>query len=236
MADYGLEFSDIYGRIKDYAGLNNVVDADTKAKKAANDALRLIASLRNWEQLKREATITPTASTQAYDLAGGFNHPISFWYISNGIRVPIDLVDDAKWNKESDNDTDGDPLICRITKVSGSLKVQFSPKPSGSFISLHTNIPYDYVKKPSELVDDDAIPDIPDTGQQLAIVYLAVSDLLGKQGDVKGMASWEAKASRLLNAAHKIDDKKQGRVARLGTPLIPANASRGIRLTDYRQQ
>ena len=95
MPTYGLEFLDIYTRIKDYANINNVSGADTKAKRAANDALRLIATLRNWEQLKRESTITPVASQQAYTLASDFDHIISCWYISNGTRIPIDVVDDV---------------------------------------------------------------------------------------------------------------------------------------------
>lgn len=236
MATFGLEFSDIYTRIKDYANINNVVNADTKAKRAANDALRLISTLRNWEILKRENSITLTASQQAYTLASNFDHIISCWYISNGLRMPIEVVDDERWNRDSDNDTDGNPLICRITKVDGTQKIQFSPRPSASFISLYTNISYDYIKKPTELSGDTDVPEIPDTSQQLAIVYLAVSDLLGKQGDVSGMTSWEMKAMRIINAAHKIDDKKQGRVARLGTPAIPINSTRGVRITDYREQ
>jgi hypothetical protein len=231
---YGLEFSDLYTRIKDYANINNVVNADTKAKRAANDALRLISTLRNWEILKRESTITPTASTQAYTLASNFDHIISCWYVSNGVRIPIDVIDDERWNNESDNDSDGNPLICRITKVDGTLKIQFSPRPSGTFISQYTNIPYDYVIKPTELSGDTDVPNIPDTSQQMAIVYLAVSDLLGKQGDINGMTAWEMKATRLLNTAHRIDDKKQGRTPRLGRPMIPINSSKGSRM-DYNE-
>ena len=233
MANFGLEFSDIYTRVKDYANINNVVNADVKAKRAVNDALRLISSLRNWENLKREATITPVASTQAYTLASNFNHIISCWYNSNGIKIPIDVVDDDKWAQVVLASTDASPQYCRITKADGTIKIQFSPRPSASFVSQYSTINYDYVKKPVELSADTDVPDVPDTSQQMAIVYLAVSDLLGKQGDVGGMTSWEMKAMRLLNAAHKVDDKKQGRAARLGKPLIPINSSSGVRLVDY---
>ena len=233
MANFGLEFSDIYTRVKDYANINNVVNADVKAKRAVNDALRLISSLRNWENLKREATITPVASTQAYTLASNFNHIISCWYNSNGIPIPIDVVDDDKWAQVVLASTDASPQYCRITKVDGTIKIQFSPRPSASFVSQYSTINYDYVKKPVELSADTDVPDVPDTSQQMAIVYLAVSDLLGKQGDVGGMTSWEMKAMRLLNAAHKVDDKKQGRAARLGKPLIPINSSSRVRLVDY---
>lgn len=232
---YGLAFSDIYGRIKDYANINNVVNADTKAKKAANDALRLISVMRYWEQLRREATITPLVASQVAYListfAASFDRIISCWYEDNGIRQEIDLVDDDKWNKESTTDT-GTPDICRVTKADGTLKIEFSPAPDGNFISSYTNIYFDYVKKPAELSGDTEIPDIPDTSQQMAIVYLAVSDLLGKQGDLNGLTAWEAKAMRLLNTAHKIDDRKQGRTPRFGKPMIPINSTRGSRM-DY---
>lgn len=236
MPTYGLAFSDIYARIKDYANLNNVVGADTKAKKAANDALRLIASLRNWEILKKESAVTAVASTQAYAILTGttdFSHIISCWYLSNGVRIPIEVIDDERWNEEVDENSDGTPIICRVTKVDGTLKLQLSPRPSASFVSQSSTVRFDYVKKPTELSEDDDIPDIPDTSQQMAIVYLGVSDLLAKQGDLNGMAIWEAKANRLLNQAHKIDDKKEGRFPRMGKPMIPINHSRGTRVIDY---
>ncbi len=234
MATYGLEYSDIYTRIKDYANINNVSGADTKAKRAANDALRLIATLRNWEALKRESTVTPIASQQAYTLASNFDHIISCWYVSSGVRIPIDLVDDNTWDQRSDNDTDGIPDICRVTKVDGTLKIQFSTRPNSSFISQYTFIHYDYIIKVAELSADDDVPEIPDTSQQMAIVYLAVSDLLGKQGDLRDMATWEAKAKRVLDTAHKIDDEKLGRNPRVGRPLVPNKDSRGTRIIDYR--
>ena len=127
MANFGLEFSDIYTRVKDYANINNVVNADVKAKRAVNDALRLISSLRNWENLKRETTITPVASTQAYTLVSNFNHIISCRYNSNGIPIPIDVVDDDKWAQVVLASTDASPQYCRTTKADGTIKMQFSP-------------------------------------------------------------------------------------------------------------
>ncbi len=233
---YGLQFSDLYTRIKDYANINNVSNADVKAKRAANDALRLIASLRNWEILKKESSITPIGSTQAYAILTGttdFDHIISCWYLSNGNRIPINAVDDEQWNEKVDEVQEGTPQICRVTKVDGTLKLQFSPVPSASFVSQYTTIRFDYVKKPAELSGDTEIPDIPGTSQQMAIVYLAVADLLAKQGDLQGMGIWELKAQRLLNQAHKIDDKKEGRSPRLGRPMIVINQSRGINRGDY---
>ena len=233
---YGLQFSDIYTRIKDYANINNVTSTDTKAKRAANDALRLIASLRNWEILKRESTVTPLASTQAYAILTGtanFDHIISCWYLSNGLPIPIDVLDDEEWKEKVENTTDGTPAFCRVTTVDGTLKIQFSPRPNASFVAQYTTIKFDYVKKPTELSADADIPDIPGTSQQMAIVYLAVADLLAKQGDLNGTMAYEIKGNRLLNLAHKIDDKKKGSAARLGRPMIPINYSRGVRITDY---
>lgn len=233
---YGLSFVDLYTRIKDYANINNVTSADTKAKRAANDALRLIASLRNWDILKRESSITPVASTQAYAILTGttdFDHIISCWYLSNGQPIPIDVLDDSEWKEKVDNDTDGTPQFCRVTKADGTLKLQLSPRPNASFVSQYTTIYFDYVKKPTELSGDTDIPNIPDTSQQMAIVYLAVADLLAKQGDLNGMAAYEIKAQRILNQAHKLDDKKKGSVARLGRPMIAINSTRTVRITDY---
>jgi hypothetical protein len=236
MPTYGLQFSNIYGRIKDYANINNVTNADTKAKAAANDALRLIASLRNWEILKRESSVTPVASTQSYAIITGttdFDHIISCWYLSNGQEIPIDVLDDSEWKEKSENTLEGTPQFCRVTIADGTLKIQFSPIPSASFVAQYTTIKFDYVKKPAELSGDTDIPNIPDTSQQMAIVYLAVSDLLAKQGDLNGMAAYEIKGNRLLNLAHKIDDKKKGSVARIGRPMIAINSVRGNRAGDY---
>jgi len=234
-----MEFSGIYGRIKDYANISNVTNADTKAKQAANDALRLISVMRYWEQLRREATINALVASQvAYTIstfAASFDRIISCWYKSNGVRYEIVIVDDGMWNVESDSESDGTPEICRVTKADGTLKIEFSPTPDASFISNYTNIYFDYVKKPAELSGDTDVPEIPDTSQQMAIVYLGVSDLLGKQGDLSGLTAWEAKAIRLLNTAHKIDDRKTGRTPRFGKPLMPINHSMGSRMPDYEE-
>lgn len=236
MPTYGLAFSDLRARVKDYGNINNVVSADTKANRAINDALRLISSLRDWEILRRESSITPIASTQAYAILTGttdFDHIISCWYVLNGDRVEIDVVDDPTWDEDVNESFDATPNICRVTKADGTLKLQFSPRPSASFVSQYSTIKFDYVKKPTELSADADIPNIPDTSQQMAIVYMAVADLCAKQGDLNGMSVWELKATRLLNQAHRIDDKKKGTMARLGKPMIPINASRGNRTTDY---
>ena len=148
--------------------------------------------------------------------------------------MPIEVVDDERWNEEADEDTDGTPSICRVTKVDGTLKLQFSPRPNASFVAQYTTIKFDYIKKPTELSGDTDVPNIPDTNQQMAIVYLAVADLLAKQGDVNGMAVWELKATRLLNLAHRIDDKKEGRAPRFGKPMIAINSLRGTRVSDYK--
>src|SRR3990167_8350980 len=164
---FGLEFSDIYTRVKDYANINNVVNVDVKAKRAANDALRLIASLRNWEILKREATVTPVASTQGYTLASNFDHIISCWYSSNGIEIPIDVVDDDKWAQVVLASTAAPPRHCRPAKADGARKLLLSPRPSASLVPQYSTINYDYVKKPVELSTDTDVPDVPDTSQQI---------------------------------------------------------------------
>lgn len=192
--------------------------------------------MRNWEALKRESSVTPVSQTQTYAILTGttdFDHIISCWYLLNGTRIPIDVVDDYQWDEDVNESIDGTPTICRVTKVNGTLSLQLSPRPSGSFVSQASTVKFDYVKKPTELSADTDIPNIPDTSQQMAIVYMAVADLCAKQGDLNGMATWELKATRLLNAAHKIDDKKDGRYPRMGRPMIAINESRGSMAADY---
>ncbi len=233
---YGLQYSDLYGRVQDYANINNITSSKTKAQTAVKDAVRYISTLRNWEILKRESTITPISLQQSYSILSGtpdFDHIISCWYYLAGDRLDIDIVDDAKWSRIVNNTINGIPEACRITKVNGTLQIQFTPIPNSAFIAQSPVINFDYIKKPTELNLDTDIPDVPDTSEQMAIVYLAIGDLLGKQGDLEGMAGWEAKAKFVLNAADRIDDKKTGRYPRMGQPMIPINTARRNSMMDY---
>jgi hypothetical protein len=236
MPTYGLAYSDLYARVQDYANINNITNSKTKAQTAVKDAVRRIAGMRNWEALKRESTVPPVASTQSYNIltaAPDFDHIISCWYFLAGERQEIDVLDDEEWAKRLNNTIVGTPEVCRITKVNGTLQIQFTPIPSSSFISQSSVINFDYIKKNIELSADSDIPEVPDTSEQMAIVYYAISDLLGKQGDLDSMTGWEAKAKRLLDDADKTDDKKKGRNPRMGRPLITINTPRRNSMLDY---
>ena len=236
MPTYGLAYSDLYARVQDYANINNITNSKTKAQTAVKDAVRRIAGLRNWELLKKESTVTPVSGTQSYNILSGtpdFDRIISCWYILAGTRLPIEVIDDEKWGNTVNTTILGTPESCRITKVTGTLQIQFTPIPNSSFIAQSPLINFDYIKKPTELSADSDIPEIPDTSEQLAIVYYAISDLLGKQGDLDGMTAWEAKGKFIIESADRIDDEK-GRTPRLGKPVIPINSSRGKTMIDYR--
>ena len=199
MPTYGLQLSTIRTRVQDYANLNNVSGASTKIDRAINDALRKLASMRRWLVLRRQGTITPVASTQSYSVASNFNYPIRVYYVSNGIEQPIDIVSEDVWAEKSDNDTVGDPSICAFLEISGATKLYLSPLPSSSFISLYSTVYYDYDIKPTELSVDADVPQIPNTNSQMALVYLAVAELVLKQGDLSGSTAW--KARNLLRTA-----------------------------------
>lgn len=213
MPDYGLQFSNIYGRIQDYAGIKDIVDSDTKAKAAANDALRRLASERRWTKLRRVGTITPVASTQSYSITGltGFNYPVSVYYISNGIRQPIRIVSEDEWNSNADTQSVGTPSICIFSASDGTEKLYLSPKPSDAFVSLYSTVYVDYDKKPTEMSNDTDIPEIPDTNSQMAIVFYAVADLCAQQGDTAGVSIWEQKAMKELNKYIGNDISKTGK-------------------------
>ena len=159
MATYGLEFSDIKTRVKDYANITNVTGADTKAGRAVNDALRKLAGERRWIGLRRQGTITPIASTQSYALTSltGFNYPLRVFYLINGVQQPVRIVSEEEWAEKNDNDSVGDPDICAFLEISGAQKLYVSPLPSSSFIALYNTIYIDYDMKPTKLSDDEVI-------------------------------------------------------------------------------
>ena len=220
MSTYGLEFSDIYARVQEYANITNITGSATKAKAAVNDALRKIAASRRWLALRRTGTITPVASTQSYVLTSltGFNYPVRCYYILNGAEQDIRIVSEEEWAQKSDNDSDGTPEICAFLDISGATKVYFSTRPSAAFVAQHTTISIDYDKKPTELSGDTDVPEIPNTNNQMALVYYAVSELVLKQGDYQGSTAYYAKAEIEMNKTFISDIHFRGMKRKAGKP------------------
>ena len=157
---YGLDFSDIYGRIQEYANIKNIEGSATKAKNAANDALRKIAANRRWLALRRQGEITPVASQQSYALTSltGFNFPVRVYYISNGIEQDIRIVSEDEWSQRYDNDSDGTPEVCAFLDISGATKLYLSLCSSSAFVSLYSTSYIDYDRKPTVLSNDTDVP------------------------------------------------------------------------------
>ena len=220
MPTYGLDLSAIETRVMDYANITGIEGASTKADRAINDALRKLASERRWIGLRRQGTITPADAVQSYVLTGltGFNYPVRVFYLLNGNEQPIDIVSDEQWAELNDNQSVGTPTICAFLEISGAIKVYFSSLPSAAFISQSSLIYIDYDKKPTELSGSTDVPDIPPTNCQMALVYYAVSELLAKQGDLNGMAVWEAKGIKELNKYFKADIHFRGVKRQSGRP------------------
>ena len=222
MSTYGLEYSEIYERVQDYANITNITGSSTKAKVAVNDALRKIAASRRWLALRRTGTITPVVSTQAYVLTGatftGFNYPVRCYYILNGIEQEIRIVSEQEWAEKVDDDSDSTPAICAFLDISGATKIYFSPRPSSGFIAQHSTIYIDYDKKPTELSGDTDVPEIPNTNNQMALVYYAVSELLLKQGDYQGSTAYFAKAEIEMNKTFVSDIHFRGMKRKAGKP------------------
>lgn len=234
---YGLEFSEIYGRIQDYANITNIEGSATKAKAAANDALRKIASDRRWLALRRTGTITPVASTQSYVLTGltGFNYPVRAYYVDNGLQTPIKIVSEDQWAWQNDNDSTGDPAICSFLDVSGAPKIYLSPLPSDTFVNTYGAVYIDYDKKPTELSGDTDVPEIPNTNSQMAIVYFGVAEICLKQGDLSGASAWEAKALVELNKFIRNDIQNRGMQRKTGKPAFGVmEGIYGTTQRDYR--
>ena len=238
MATFGLEYSEIKTRVRDYANITNITGSDSKAGIAVNDALRKLASERRWIGLRRQGTITPIASTQSYALTSltGFNYPLRAFYLINGIQQPIDILSDEEWADLNDNDSVGSPDICAFLEISGTQKLYLSPLPSGSFVSLYSTIYIAYDKKHTELSGDTNVPEIPPTNCQMALVYYAVAELLVKQGDLKGMAVWELKASKEIAKYFTSDIHFKGVKRQRGKPSMGILHGTAIRpQRDYRE-
>lgn len=243
MADFGLEFSEIYERIQKKSNTKNITNSATDAKAAANDAVLKIAADRRWLILRRTGTITPIDGQQSYALTGltGFNFPVRCYYVLNGIEQPIRIVSEQEWAEKSDNDSKGTPSICAFLKISGAVKVYFSLLPSAAFIAQHSTISIDYDKKPAKLVNDTDVPEIPGPNNQLSIVYIGAADLVLDQGDISGSTALEAKGFKELNKAFVSDIHFTGIKRKPGKPafgvLTGVNRQRPQRdyQTDYRQ-
>ena len=220
MPTYGLQFSNIYGRVQDYANITNITGSATKAKAAVNDTLRKIAAGRRWLALRRTGTVTPVASIQSYALTGlaGFNYPVRCYYILNGTEQDIRIVSEEEWAQKSDNDSDDTPEICAFLDISGATKVYFSLRPSAAFVAQHSTISIDYDKKPTELSADTDVPEIPNTNNQMALVYYAVSELVLKQGDYQGSTAYYAKAEAEMDKTFLSDIHFRGIKRKAGKP------------------
>lgn len=238
MATYGLEFSELYTRTQRNANIKNVSGASTLAKEALNDSLRWLAGQRRWIALRRQGTITPVASTQSYALTSltGFNYPLRVYYISNGIQQEITIVSEEQWAHEFDNDTDGHVHICAFLEFSGAKKIFLSPLPSAAFVSLYSTIYIEYDKKPTEMSADTDVPEIPETNNQMMLVYKATSELVLRQGDIQGAAVWEAKAQDILKSYSKADIHFRGTRKQTARPMfgILEGAYRNDPKQDYK--
>ena len=235
---YGLDLSTMRTRTKDYANLNNVSGADTKVDRAINDAMRKLVAQRRWMNLRRQGSITPVDGQQSYSLASDFNYPVRCYYISNGIEQPIEIVGEDIWAERSDNDSKGTPYIAAFLDISGTTKLYLSLLPSASFVALYNTVFYDYDKKPDELSSDSDVPEIPNTNSQMALVYMAVAELILKQGDTKGSLAYEAKAQKELDTFFKNDIHfTKGLKRKTGRPMFGVldGVTHNRMLQDYRE-
>jgi len=85
---------------------------------------------------------------------------------------------------------------------------------------------------------DADVPEIPNTNSQMALVYMAVADLILPQGDMKGAMAYEAKARQELDAFLKNDIHfKKGLKRKTGRPMFGVlnGITHNRMLQDYRE-
>lgn len=211
----GKVFSDIYNESARDTG-DTTTGHIVYVKKKVNDALRELASQINFSWLKRTASITLTASTQAYMISAfasdwDVDTPVDIWYRGTDNRpVILDPFDDEEWKEEDDTD-EGDCYGYNISKKSGSWKVSFVYVPTSAFVSAYSPLTFDYLKYPTELSADGDIPELPSSHHQ-ALVYFTNKLICAEMGDDEGFIRWGSLADDSLGLL------KRKQVHRLGRP------------------
>lgn len=211
----GKVFSDIYNESARDTG-DTTTGHITYVKKKVNDALREICSIMEFSWLKRTATFTPVASTQAYtisSIASDWNAdtPSSIWYRGSGNkRTYLNECDDEEW-KSIEDINEGTPTDFNISMKSGAWKIYLSLIPDSGFVSAFSTLNFDYFKVPTELSADGDIPEIP-TSQHQGLVYFTNSLICVEMGDTEAATNWMVLAERAIGLL------KRKQVHRLGRP------------------
>lgn len=204
-----------------------------RAKQAVDESNRLLSygkdlTFKPWWR-KREDTITPVAGTQTYALPtnqGTLESLHQVWYRSSGQRQEIEIVDDKRWSEESNEDTTqrGTPDICNIHQSAGTAHLRFSPTPSQSFISAAVGglIRLDFFIEEVLNADsaDSVEPLMPDT-RRYGIMWCAVAQLAGGQGDADQVKYAEQKAKQYMDLIRADDILRTGSRNRTARPIQP---------------
>lgn len=184
---------------------------------------------------KREDTITPVDGTQKYIFPttnGSFESFHQFWYTTTGSsrRSSIEIVDDVQWARFSNENTanTGFPNIVNQFSDAGTLKLRFSPTPSGSFITQATLIRLDgFIIDPITAASGDtAEPLMPDSRRQ-GIVWRGVELMAARQGD-RQLIEWaRSEGKRYYELIYADDVTRTGNRTRVIKPIERQNLSHG---------
>jgi len=211
----GKVFSDIYNESARDTG-DTTTSHITYVKKKVNDALREICSLMRFSWLQREADVTLTASQQYVNMSDvasdwDVDTPVTIFYRdSANERTKLDCYDDEEWDKEEDLD-EGDVYGFHLTKKSGVWRALFVLVPDSAFVASYSPLKMEYQKYPTELSDDNDVPELP-TSQHQGLVYYTNLLICKEMGDIEGIAMWEAEVNKSLGRL------KSKQVHRLGRP------------------
>lgn len=194
--------------------------------------------LRPWWR-KREDVITPVAGTQSYALptaSGTVDSLHKVWYRTSGERQPIEVVDDDVWHQEADEDTSqtGTPEICNLFNDGGTVKLRFSPTPSGSWISslTSTEIHLDsFIRETMDTSSGDAVEPLMPESRRPGIVWRGVELIAAYQGDTN-LLQWAFAQGKRYYELIIGDDV--GRVGDKQRIIRPVQTLQGVNnLTDY---
>lgn len=245
-----LQFSHLYNGAARWAG-DTTTDGISRAKESVEFANRELSygldlpPMRPWWR-KREDSFTAEASKQSYNLPtaqGTFESLHRVWYVINGVRHKIEIVDDDIWQEEVNESSTagtGTPSICNLHRSSGTTELRFDPIPSSSFVSqIDSNtIRLDgFIEETLVSTSGDTVEPLMPDSRRPGIIWKAVEMLAARQGDNNLLLWAAATGSRYYKMILADDTYRTGDKQRVIRPTEPVGEFGGFssrrRLDDY---
>ena len=187
------QFSVLYNLVAGICG-DLSTNGIAQAKSGINTTIKKINSEFNMPAFFKGADksifVTPTVGfgTQILTLASDFVRMSNVWWQDNAsTNWPLqEITNDSDWLDETDNDSDGDPVVFRTFQPSSievTAQIEIWTAPNTGWVSKSGGILYySYWAQFAQLVNDSDIPNLPYELDTI-LVDGGVCDMARQQGD-----------------------------------------------------